>query len=308
MNSFEEALDCSRALVFGIGGGGDVVGTLPTVRLLERHGVETVLGGLAWERSVVDPQPGPRSLDELVGVDRVSEALALGSGDTRTHDGVTFAEASVASCLERDVALLDVTGGAEGFRAGLAAACERLNVDLVVGVDAGGDVLASGSEPGVVSPLADGVSLAALSGLSVPTCVGMFGYGSDGELTLPELHRNVGAVAADGGLLGAWGVTPAVADELERIVEVVPTDASRLPLRVSRGEVGTHPIRDGKRTVELTPASTVTFYLDTAAVAAHSDPASVVAGTDSIEAADERLRSEGYDTELAYERSVADGD
>lgn len=308
MNSFEEVLDCSRALVFGIGGGGDVVGTLPTVRLLERHGIETVVGGLAWERSIVDPQPGPRSLDELDGVNHVSEALALGSGDTCTHDGITFAETAVASCLDRDVAFLDVTGGTEGFGAGLETACDRLDIDVVIGVDSGGDVLASGSEPGIVSPLADGVSLAALARLSLPTCIGMFGYGSDGELTLSELHRNIGSVAANEGLLGAWGLSPVVGDELERIIEEVPTDASRLPLRVSRGDVGTHPIRDGKRTVELTPASTVTFYLETTAVADHSDLASIVSGTGSIDEADRRLRSEGFDTELSYERSRADDD
>ncbi|ELY77459.1 DUF1152 domain-containing protein [Natrinema gari] len=306
MDSFEEVFDCSRALVFGIGGSGDVVGTLPTVRLLEQHGIETVIGGLAWERSIVDPQPGPRSIDELDEVDRVSESLALGSGDTRTHDGIAFAETAVASCLGCDVAFLDVTDGAEGFGEGLETACDRLDIDVVIGVDSGGDVLASGSEPGIVSPLADGISLAALAQLSLPTCIGMFGYGSDGELTLSELHRNVGSVAADGGLLGAWGLSPMVGDELERIVEEIPTDASRLPLRVSRGDVGTHSIRDGKRTVELTPASTVTFYLETATVANHSDMASIVSGTCSLEDADRRLRSEGFDTELSYERSRDD--
>ncbi|PHQ38973.1 hypothetical protein DJ69_08710 [Halorubrum persicum] len=306
MDSLEEVFDCSRALVFGIGGGGDVVGTLPTVRLLEQHGVKTVIGGLAWERSIVDPQPGPRSLDELDGVDCVSESLALGSGDTRTHDGIEFAETTVASSLGRDVAFLDVTNGAEGFSVGLEAACNYLDIDMVIGVDSGGDVLASGSEKGIVSPLADGVSLAALTQLSFPTCIGMFGYGSDGELTLAELHQNMGSVAADEGLLGAWGLSSMVGKELEQIVKEVPTDASRLPLRVSQGDVGTHPIRDGKRTVNLTPASTVTFYLETAAVADHSDLASIVSGTDSIDEADRRLRSEGFDTELSYEQSQTD--
>jgi len=154
-----------------------------------------------------------------------------------------------------------------------------------------------------VSLLTDGISLAALSELSVPTCIGMFGYGSDGELTLTELHEYIGAIAGDNGLLGAWGLSRDVGKELEQVIAEVPTDASRLPLRVSRGEVGTHPIRDGKRTVELTPASTVTFYLDTAAVAEHSKLASIVAETKTVEEADERLRSEGYDTEIAYAES-----
>jgi len=126
MESSEEVLDASRALVFGIGGGGDIVGTLPTVWFLEHHDVETIMGGLAWERTIVDPQPGPRSLDDLEGIDRISEVLAIGTADTRARHGVTFAETQVASCLGREVAFLDVTGGARGFQEGLEAACERL--------------------------------------------------------------------------------------------------------------------------------------------------------------------------------------
>ncbi|MCD2205264.1 DUF1152 domain-containing protein [Halobacterium sp. KA-6] len=306
MDTIEEVYDCTRALIFGIGGGGDVVGTIPTMRFLEEHDVDTIIGGLTWERSVADPQPGPRSLDELTEINRVSEAVGLGSGDTQTNDGVQFAESTVASTLQRDVAFLDITGGMEGFRSGLETACEKLDIDLIVGIDSGGDVLATGTEPGIVSPLADGICLAALSEIQVPTCIGMFGYGSDGELTVSELDRNIGAIAADSGLLGAWGLTPDVGAELERIIERVPTDASRLPLRVSQGEVGTHPIRGGKRTVELTPASTITFYLDTTAVANRSSLARIVSGTNSVESADEQLRAEGYDTELQFERSEID--
>jgi len=105
----------------------------------------------------------------------------------------------------------------------------------------------------------------------------MFGYGSDGELTHPELYHGVGAVAVEGGLLGAWGLSRAVGREIERLLKMVPTDASRLPLKVSQGEVGNYTVRDGKRTVEPTPASTVTFYLETAAVADRS------AATDAID-------------------------
>jgi hypothetical protein len=129
----------------------------------------------------------------------------------------------------------------------------------------------------------------------------MFGYGSDGELTHPELYHGVGAVAVEGGLLGAWGLSRAVGREIERLLKMVPTDASRLPLKVSQGEVGNYTVRDGKRTVEPTPASTVTFYLETAAVADRSAPAFIVADTEDIDKADERLRAEGYDTEVAYE-------
>ncbi|HEX2229409.1 MAG TPA: DUF1152 domain-containing protein, partial [Candidatus Binatia bacterium] len=54
----------SRALVIGVGGGGDVVGALACGRFLEFCGLEFFLGGLSWERAVYDPLPGPRRLSE----------------------------------------------------------------------------------------------------------------------------------------------------------------------------------------------------------------------------------------------------
>ncbi len=51
----------------GMGGGGDVVGALATARLCQAFGAEFVLGGVAWERWPIDPHPGPRALDEILG-------------------------------------------------------------------------------------------------------------------------------------------------------------------------------------------------------------------------------------------------
>ena len=45
----------TKALVIGVGGGGDIVGTIPTARFLELFGISCVLGGLSWERFVYDP-------------------------------------------------------------------------------------------------------------------------------------------------------------------------------------------------------------------------------------------------------------
>lgn len=106
MDLIEGTFDQSHALVFRIGGGGDVVEALPTVRLLEEHGGDTVIDELARELSVVNPQPGPRSLDELEHADQVSEALAMGTAENRTHDGVRFAETAVAAQLDCEVSLL----------------------------------------------------------------------------------------------------------------------------------------------------------------------------------------------------------
>jgi hypothetical protein len=306
MESLEDAFEHERALVVGIGGGGDVVGTVPTARLLESHGVDTILGGVAWERWVVDPTVGPRPFAQVTNIDRLNDAVALASADTRTDDGVAFAESRVAAHYDTRVALLDISGGPEGLRAGLDAACESLDADLVVGVDSGGDALAAGDEPGLRSPLADAVALAALSDLETEAALGVFGYGSDGELTAAELQAGIGRAAQRGGLLGAWGLTRRAVEDLERLLESVETEASRLPVAAARGEFESVAIREGEREVPLSPTSTVTFYLDPATVAGTSDPVECVRGTDSLGAADVALDDAGYRTELERERDLAE--
>ena len=304
METLETLFEKDRALVFGVGGCGDIVSTIPTARLLELHDIEVILGGVAWERVVVDPQPGPRHFDEIRGIDRLNETVALATDETRTVDGIEFAETNVARHYEEDVVLVDIGGGARGVAAGLDDACDRLDIDLVVGTDAGGDVLAAGDEPGIKSPLTDAVMLSALSSLDTDACLGMYGYGSDGELALDEITDGIARAAQRDGLLGAWGLTPRVAEELESLVDVVTTEASRLPLEVARGRLGEAVIRDGERSVELTPASTVTFYLDPEAIAATSDLEDRVGRTTSFEAAQRALAEAGYETELDLEREL----
>ncbi|MFB6371275.1 MAG: DUF1152 domain-containing protein [Haloarculaceae archaeon] len=294
------------ALVIGIGGGGDIVGAVPTARFLERHDVETWLGGLPWERPVVDPTPGPYPLDRIEGLELVSDTVGLADGETRADDGVAFAECRVADVLEERVALLDITEGPGDLAAGLETACNAMGIDCIVGVDAGGDALARGNESGIRSPIADAISVAALDATALPTAIGIFGWGSDGELTPDELDASLAEVAAADGLLGAWGLTPEVCAELDTLFEVVPTEASRLPVEAARGDLGQRRIRDGTRSLRLTAASTVTFYLATNRVARVSDPVTLVHATESLEAAHESLRAAGYITELAIERGEVD--
>ena len=186
METLEDAFERERALVIGLGGGGDIVGAVPTARLLERHGVETLLGGVAWEPAPADPTVGPTGFDDIHTIERVSETVAWASEDTRTTDGVVFAETGVARATGNRTLLVDLTAGLDGMIDGIEAACERLDIDLVVGTDSGGDALARGDEPGLRSPVTDGLGLATLEALSVPTMLGVFGYGSDGELTRDE--------------------------------------------------------------------------------------------------------------------------
>lgn len=298
-----------RPLVIGIGGGGDVAGALATVDACARyHGAEPRIGGVAWERRVFDPVPGPRGAAEIEGaLEEIAPGALLAGPDTRIRDsGVGFAESHMAGFLGQPVLLVDILGGPATVAAGLQAAVARLESDLVVFVDVGGDALAHGGEPGLASPLCDAVMLAAASRLAaagVPVLGGVFGIGCDGELTPDEVLDRLGEVAAAGGLAGVRGLTEPVAARIEQAVQVVPTEASALGARAFRGERGQVTIRRGLRTVELTPLAALTFYFDVdAALATAARLARAVADASSLEEANDVLHGLGVRTELDLER------
>ncbi|MBM4259073.1 MAG: DUF1152 domain-containing protein [Deltaproteobacteria bacterium] len=299
----------AHALVIGVGGGGGVVGALATARFLEFCGLRFTLGGLPWERFVYDPLPGPRGLLEVRNVRALHPYAWMVNGSTHSHTGVRFTETEMAALYGREVLHIDINGGVAGALSGLEAAITALGIDLVVGIDVGGDSLAYGEEVGLRSPLADAVMLAAFTELEkkgVPTIWGVFGYGSDGELTTYEIERALARVAEAGGLLGATALTPQIVCELEDVIEKVPTEASALPLRCAKGAWGEASIRYDEHTVKLTPLTTLTFYLTpTAVFATVARPARAVTASTSLEEANTVLNALGIKTELDLERERA---
>jgi hypothetical protein len=88
-------------------------------------------------------------------------------------------------------------------------------------------------------------------------------------------------------------------------VEAIPTEASAQALRCFRGERGVTTIRDGRRTVELSPVGAATIYFEvSAALRSAARLASAVRNASDLEAANELLHGLGVRTELDYERSL----
>jgi len=306
--SLEDLIRASkRALLIGVGGGGDVVGALAAARFLEFCGLEFVLGGLSWERSVYDPIPGPRKRSEVRNVRVLHDYAWMANGDSQTNTGVPFAESKMAAFHGKEVLLVDINGGVRGVVDGLEVAIRELNTDLLVGLDVGGDSLAQGNEPGLRSPLADSIMLAAFVEMEKrgrPTLWGVFGYGSDGELTVDEIEAALNKLAGAGGLLGAWSLTPKIAAELEEVIKTVPTEASAIPARCFRGAWGESKIRGGQRSVKLTPLTALIFFMSaTKLYETLSRPARAVRASTSLEDANEALHAIGISTELDFERS-----
>ncbi len=306
--SLEDILgNASKALVIGVGGGGDVVGTIPTARFLELFDISCVLGGLSWERLVYDPQPGTRKLAEVTQVEPLAPTVWLANAQTTTTTGVRFAESDVAALYDTQTLLVDLSQGAPGVVSGLRATIQALDADLLVGVDVGGDSLASGHEAGLRSPLADAIMLAAIYELSdtIPCLWGVFGYGSDAELTSAEIDDALSTAARHRGLLGAWGMTPAVAAEMRHVIVNVRTEASAIAVECAAGETGVKTIRNGTRTVDLSPVCTVTFYLSPRVLYDHvATLARAVHQATSLDAASTIICNLGIRSEYAFEQEM----
>lgn len=279
-----------------------MVGAHACAEIARDMGLGAVAGGLTWERSVIDPLPGPRTLAELRGARILNEAVAVAGPQTTGPNGVRFAESRLAELTGEDVLLVDPHPSPATVGGSLAAAARELGCDHLVLLDVGGDVLGHGDEPGLSSPLADAVLLAASATADLPVTLAVWGAGCDGELTPAEVSERISEVWAAGGSLGTLALTGEQAERLERVVEAVPTEASAMALRCARGATGATTIRRGRRQVELTPLGGLFFLLDCeAAMRSAARLAEAVRDARGLREANAILTRMGVSTELDYE-------
>lgn len=79
-----------------------------------------------------------------------------------------------------------------------------------------------------------------------------------------------------------------------------------MALRCARGAIGPTPIRDGRRTVQLTAAGGLVYFFDPlVAFASAARCARLVAQAGSLEEANEVLLAHGITTELEWEAAQA---
>jgi hypothetical protein len=295
----------------GMGGGGDVVSTLPIARTLEALGTNPIVGSLIWERFTFDPIPGPISISELINPKPITKWIAWATPETHAirNGRKVIPQASVVSRFVKGkkVLVVDIIGGVAGIIEGLKEALNKLKINLVIGLDVGGDVLADGYEEELWSPLADQMMLSALANLAKQgyrVLVGVHGPGVDGEIGLGKVLSKMSQIAKRGGYLGARGLTKEDLDLLDRVKTHVRTEASLIPLEAAKGFFGTIKIRGGSRVATVSLISSITFFFDALAIYEESFMAKAVSRTRSLEEARKNLNNLGIYTELDLEESL----
>ena len=238
MGGLNKIFKKKNALVIGIGGGGDVVSTLPVMRYLKSMDIDSIVGGVAWQWAwTIDSKPGPRSLNEIKNCEKISETVAIVNPKTTIQGTKSeYPEIIVSKLYNLKVILVDITKGPLGVVSGLRNASTRLGYDIFVGVDAGGDVLETGKERGIRSPEADSIMLAAMTKLETPSILAVMGLGLDGELTLQELKKNISKTLQHGGYFGSRRLTTEDFQDYEKCIENgVKTGVGSLILDAAKG-------------------------------------------------------------------------
>ncbi|MEU6719930.1 DUF1152 domain-containing protein [Nonomuraea sp. NPDC046802] len=194
----------SRILVAGAGGGSDVYAGLPLALALHEAGKEVHLANLSFSH-----------LDALDLDVWLAEDVAAIRPDTSSRDWY-FPEGWLARWLAThrlpDTVYAFSKVGVRPLRAAYAELAEHLDLDAIVLVDGGTDILMRGDEAGLGTPADDMASLAAVHGLDVPekivVCLG-FGVDAYHGVNHVQVLENLAALEREGAYLGAFSVSRA---------------------------------------------------------------------------------------------------
>jgi len=282
----ELALKSKRALIIGVGGGGDVIQSIPVANYLRLLGVEDIMvGGVgsAWWMPDGDPVShdptamtyGPIVYDvaEMEHVEAWTPLIA-GVNKNSHWRGRQPAEAVLAEMLPGQPFVAGLTGGAAGLRDDLNQLIRERNIDLVVGVDIGSDSFHDGKEVlGAQTSFIDFLAIAALTQLDVPVVYACAGYGADGEMALEELDERVGRVMAGGGFLGAIGLTQRDVPAMLDACALYPDPIEHYAALAARGQFGLKRVQTctpwGIR-IRITPLAAMILFFDPAVMVEHA--------------------------------------
>lgn len=295
-----------RTLFVAAGGGGDAVAALLVSRMLAPDEDEPALvSSCAWERLRIDPVPGPRSRRDFRDLALVAGVAAEVTAGSDTIPPGRSLLPRLASEAGARVFLHDFEGGALGLAQQFDQLITGLGVDRLAVVDVGGDIVARGHEPSLLSPLADSLTLAACFHLNIPTTLAVVGPGVDGELSASYVREML-------QLIGARRAGSVTAEDLGAIRSLLtwhPTEATTIVAAAALGIRGAVDMRRGLRPVSIDASSTDVWTVT------HPDPetfpiAQALTATTSLADSADVVRRVAineldYERERAVRRSIA---
>ncbi|MEU6173730.1 DUF1152 domain-containing protein [Streptantibioticus parmotrematis] len=246
-----------KRVVIAAGGGGDPIGTAVVAHALYPDRPVVMLS-YAWERLVVDPVPGPRAAADFTGLRHLTPHVPLFTPDTRPVAPAGSTLPRLSTELAPDIGLLDPYGGVPGLARQIREVVEHHGAERVDVVDVGGDVLARGDEPTLLSPLPDALVVAACATAGVATRVHVAGPGLDGEIPEEVLSPRLGD--------DTFTLTAEDCRAVSGVFDWHPSEASALLAAAAGGVRGGCLVRDTSRPVPLTRTSAVVFRLPLATV------------------------------------------
>jgi hypothetical protein len=198
---FTALKDAQRVVVAGAGGGFDVYTGLPLAFALMRLGKNVHLANLSFS-----------DLDLIDLDDWLAPNLAAITHTSGGHD-LYFPERTLARWLHSRGLNSTVHAfpriGVRPLRTAYGELVRALNIDGIVLVDGGTDILMRGDEKGIGTPEEDVASLAAVAGVEVPVrLVVCAGFGIDAHHGVCHAHvlENLAALDREGAYLGALSI------------------------------------------------------------------------------------------------------
>ncbi|WP_410659297.1 DUF1152 domain-containing protein [Amycolatopsis sp. lyj-112] len=285
---FARLSSASNVLLAGAGGGFDVYAALPLAFALRAQGKRVHLANLAFsELSRLD-------LDDWVAPDVAAiRPESVGNDDY-------FPERTLARWLHERGLPATVHAfprtGVKPLEAAYRALVRHLEVDAVVLVDGGTDILMRGDEAGIGTPEEDMSSLAAVSAIEgISRLVVCLGFGIDAYHGVCHTHvlENLAALDRAGGYLGALSI-PSASPEAHAYVDAVAHAQKATPMLPSivngqiaaalRGEYGNVDFTSRTAGSELfvNPLMGVYFTVDLPALAASVGYLDRLRGTETM--------------------------
>jgi hypothetical protein len=287
-------------LIVAAGGGGDAITASALASALRLTTDTPVILTYSWDRLLIDPLPGPRHPSDFAGLHQLGPDVLEVLPTSRAISPAGSSLPQLAAELPSRLLLLNPERGAVGMAAQIEAAAKLFGADDLALVDVGGDVLTTGTEPGLRSPLADLLALAACTLTGRPVRLLVPAPGVDGELDQPALTiRLVEFNGKQIAILGADTFQP-----IQQVFNWHPSEASGLLAAAAAGIRGFVEVRDAGDQIHLTDDTPAVFELDGHKVVQNS-PATHLRSTDTLSEAERIVHEITGVSEIAYETAKA---